>query len=310
MFLSGPASAQEKRSPVKLFNQASDLAAEGKLDKAVSIWLDIEDELPLKHQPKLQLALGLSFAVLKKYPEAWHHLTIHLALAAKPEAKALAELKRVGKELSSTHVKVELICVPAGGKVSPGAGGPLRMYRCPLTWWYEPGSYKVMVREVEGRVSKHPIEVPADRRVVSLTLEAPKDKPVPKDKPSIFQPGFEEEETNWVAWSAVGGGLLMAAGGGVMHYLAHSSNEDLHDDYKGLSKTEYNDKYGPAYDDEVRPKLWASYVLYGVGAAAVGVGTAMLLLEGTETGPGKTGVSGVAPLLSPDCVGVTWGVEF
>lgn len=304
------ASAQGKKNPVDVFNEASDLAAKGEVDKAIRMWLDVANELPLKHRPRVHFALGLSFAALKKYPEAWHHLAVHIALAEAPQSEALALFKESQAELEKGHTKVRITCDPQSLRVHLGAGPVGVSYDCPLTWWYVPGAYTVKARGPGGLAAekKFTVKKGAPTAVVAVKAVVPV-RPVRPVDPPIFVGEEEEKKTNWWGWGLVAGGLVSMAGGGVFHYLAYAKNEQLYDDYKAddLYDEKFDDKYGPAYDDEVWPKLFASYVLYGMGGAAVAAGVVMLVVEGEKPRPGAALFS---PVLTPEGAGFSCGWSF
>ncbi len=136
--------AGQEKTSIDLFNEGSDLAEQGKLEEAVALWVLVADEIPDKYKPTVQVNLGLAYKKLGRLPEAWHHLSRYLATREDAEVEGWrAELER---ELGKTRVRVSLRCQPHDATVHlQSAAGNTVAYRCPLVWWFEPGSHTVRV---------------------------------------------------------------------------------------------------------------------------------------------------------------------
>ncbi len=135
-------SVAQQKTPIELFNEGSDLAEQGKLAEAVAIWVLVADDIPDKYKATVQVNLGLAYKQLGQPAEAWHHLTRYLASSEDPEVSGWQ--KELATELGKTHVRVTIRCIPAETTlVLQSAAGSAVPYRCPLTWWFEPGSHPV-----------------------------------------------------------------------------------------------------------------------------------------------------------------------
>lgn len=153
LVLMAPAwSAAQQKTPIELFNEGSDLAEQGKLAEAVAIWVLVAEDIPDKYKATVQVNLGLAYKQLNQPAEAWHHLTRYLASGE--DAEVAGWQKELATELSKTHVRVTIRCVPAETTlVLQSAAGSAVPYRCPLTWWFEPGSHPVAA-DAEGHKRK------------------------------------------------------------------------------------------------------------------------------------------------------------
>ena len=142
----------QQRTPIELFNDGSDLAEEGKLAEAVAIWVLVADDIPDKYKATVQVNLGQAYKQLNRPVEAWHHLSRYLA--SNEDAEVAGWRQELEKQLGKTHVRVDIRCVPAETTlVLQSAAGGAVPYRCPLTWWFEPGSHPVRA-DAEGHKGK------------------------------------------------------------------------------------------------------------------------------------------------------------
>jgi len=148
-----PATAQENKDPVALFNEAVELAKNGQLSDAVAIWLVVKDDIPERYRPVVLSNLGLAYKKLKKNPEAWYYLDRYLSGLAEPEKAAVKARDEVEKEMKRTHVKVQISCDPADSHIYLGAEEAGTAYRCPLVWWFEPGKRPVRVSRAGYKAS-------------------------------------------------------------------------------------------------------------------------------------------------------------
>ena len=258
------AARPEEKDAVRRFNLASDLAAEGKVEQAVGIWLEIHEKLPQRYRGRLHYALGVSYAALGRIAEAWHHLRAYVVSEERPATAVLEEFQRV-EAMTSGYVSVSLVCQPDGAGVTLDPTGDGVFYPCPLIWWFKAGRQVVRAegggRIAEERVIEVPTHVDAIEEVITLRSSEP-----PAQR-RIWQ------------WALLGSGLSVALAGGAVHLWGYVHNETLHDRYSDLPKAEYEQEYRPRYRDEVKPKLTSAYVLYGVGGTAAVTSMVFLLLD-------------------------------
>jgi len=314
--LTTPGHCQAGKDPTDRFNQGVALAKQKKYGEAAAVWLKVLPDLSEEYIPKAHKALGLAYKKLNRGPEAAYHLHQYLGLTGNKDKTAAAWLEQVEKELASTHVKVAFTCQPDNAEVrlaakasTKGAGHDL-VYACPLTYWLVPGEYVARARAAgfEGRKFRLSFAKKDKKRSFLLKL-----KPVGQtgisDKPKGDSDPFPILE-----WALVGSGVALIATGGILHGLAYSTNQDLYDKYGDTSK--YPDGaaadklYDQAYDDDVQPKEYTAYALYGVGAAAATVGAVLLL---TAEGPAEAGTSHsfhLSPFSLPGGSGAVMTFEF
>ncbi len=135
-------SQAQQKTPIELFNEGSDLAEQGKLAEAVAIWVLVADDIPDKYKATVQVNLGQAYKQLNQPVEAWYHLNRYLA--SNDDAEVAKWRKELEEQLVKDHVRVSIRCIPAATTLvlQSAAGGSIT-YRCPLTWWFEPGSYPV-----------------------------------------------------------------------------------------------------------------------------------------------------------------------
>lgn len=257
--------------PESLFQQGVSLAADGKFEEAIDVWLGIEPEaLPPDLQDLRSYYLGVAYENAGQRPEAWYWLQLHLTKAGTPQEDAAEHLAQVEKAMNEDGlVRATVNCAPNGARATPREGG--LAYPCPLTWWYTKGGHDVSV-EKEGCV-------PGKVRVVAAgKSQAP--VPFALDCPAVKAPGEGRKPSDVWKWVVLGSGLAIVATGGILHGVASARNDNLHDKYPPDPGNPGNlDSYNKAFDREVVPMRTASYVMYGVGGAAAATGAVLLLLD-------------------------------
>jgi len=285
---------QETATSKKRFNQGVALAKQKQYEAAISVWLDVLDELDEEYVPKAHKALGLACKKLGMLPEAWHHLTLYLKTGVNEDLKAVAWLEQVEGELAKTHRRVAISCDPAGTKLYFGQSAEGPAYHCPLTWWFPPGkrhvhatkegcspkTVEVHVRE-RGEQGGHTIRLAGIAKEPETGATNPPDGPVlPGGQTTITKPVEPKPRSKALEWVLIGSGAAVAVAGGIFHGMAHSKNEDLYGEYKQREDPSLAEKqYDAAYDDEVLPKEVVAYVLYGLGGAAVVTGIVLMAVR-------------------------------
>ena len=303
--------------PKDRFNQGVELAKYKKYEQAVALWLDVLEELDDTWLPRAHKALGLAYKKLDRLPDAAYHLERYVALVSERDSKAEAWLADVTRELEPTHARVSFVCDPGDARVEilPNGGDGHSSatelhYPCPFAFWLTPGAHRVRATKEGYHTVSLDVQVPAGEKesMKGISLE-PIDATwgPPKASPSVVQESPPEasdaSRVAWppaVEWTLIGSGAALSIVAGVIHGLALSRNDELHDLYG--AKASYPDGsvakvlYDAAYDEQVRPKENTAYVLYGVGGAAVVTGVILMVVrEGTgasDTG-GAVNVSAV-----------------
>lgn len=106
----------------------------------------------------------------------------------------------------------------------------------------------------------------------------------------------------------------MGTAGAIFHGLGYSRNEELDAEYSDDEKHPYGPdakkEYDAAFDDEVRPKEIAAYVLYGVGGAAVLAGIITYAVRKPAKGDKQRSEVNVIPMGLPGGAGALMMFEF
>lgn len=330
--------SQEGSLPDELFQQGVDLAIHKQYAEAIVIWLPLLRAADDGFATKIQKATALAYKKLKRFPEAWHYLTLYLRNSPKEDVKAGAWLEGVEKELMQVHQKVVFTCEPDGVVLSlqpppqPGSGqaasGLQPDYSCPLTWWFVPGRHELYAHKegFEPRLVQIDVQARGDQGVHEIKLVAIVPQPEPPadiegGEPGeshsitgITKPAEPKRESNALAWVLAGSGAAVAMTGGVLQLLADSRNETLHDKY--MDKAVYQDGavakglYDSDYEEEVQPKRIGAFVLYGVGGAAVVAGAVLLAVSDDPKGDGPESTVAVTPVPLPGGAGAMMSLEF
>jgi len=214
------------------------------------------------------------------------------------------------KELPKTG-SVKLTGKTAGSSVrlNGKSVGPL-----PYTADLAPGKYRLEVYYPDGQVWKGEANVKIGKTVEMVAHVG-----------TVVTPGGggkrREEESRLWQWITISAGAAFLATGGVMTALAVDGlgrYDEVNEEYNHINSTahpDYKDKYLPAYNavwtDDIEPYMNASYVMYGVGGAAVAVGVVGLFFP-TVAGDSYGEASKVSfmPLLGPGQTGASLGVRF
>jgi len=343
LVLSPPANAQDKRTPEQLSDasaKALELATAGKMAEAIVMWDDLLDELEGSALLDTHVNLSVAYERLGRLPESWHHLALYLRESTgqgQTDAAAEKALRKLEEKLAKDHVKVGISCEPDGTSLavkSQGTQGPATStHSCPLTWWFTPGKHTVVATHAGYKQKEELLDIPALGApgvfVVKLEKEPdiakaappkpaaqieplPADKPHPAKGPVVTTGPEPDDGQSWGPVITASGGALLLVAGGVVQYMGYSKNQDLLDRYPQGTK-DYNEfvknseEYDAAFESDVAPLQATSYVLYGVGAAAVIGGAAWLLLD---SGDGSPAPVTIAPMAAPGAVGFIGGGVF
>ena len=126
-------------------------------------------------------------------------------------------------------------------------------------------------------------------------------------------PGPEQGSSQLWKWLVLGSGVVIIGVGGVFTALAYrglGEYDDLKARWPDLASTtdhdypDYLAEFDDVWPEHVQPHLTASYICYGVGAAAVAVGAAALIFLGDNEDVT------ISPLLAPGVAGFGLDVSF
>ena len=281
----GVATAQPE-GPRAMANRAVKLAQDDKHGEAVEIFHQVIDALPAAERPKVHRLLGYSYMKLEMLAEAWHHLTRYLETSGTEDTMAGAWLEDVEAALKQSHVKVSFSCAPAATTIKlpsytpsmPASAPSLRKpMACPATWWLRPGKHKVAADapEYEPRTVELNIRARGDSGAREVRLEhiSPLEDPgLAEDDDTrgdeVEEPPPPAKPKRTLEWALLGSGFALGAAGGILHGVGYAHNESLHS--KDVASADF--PYEERYQDQVLPMEIASYVIYGVGGAAVVAG--------------------------------------
>lgn len=141
LLFAGPVFSQTPEDIVARSEEALNLATEGQLEKAVSIWEDILDQCTGRARLDVHVNLAVAFKMLGMFPESWHHLKVYLDNNPLDDPEARDELNAVSERLAKDHLRINLICQPEGTTLFLSSNGPGKPYQCPMEWWFKPGRY-------------------------------------------------------------------------------------------------------------------------------------------------------------------------
>jgi tetratricopeptide (TPR) repeat protein len=216
----------------------------------------------------------------------------------------------------ATTGTLKLLGAAAGSsvRINGKAQGPLP-YEADL----EPGEYRLEVYYEDGRVWKGTGHVtPGQTTEMQVQVGRIETPPPRVEKPAA-------KGSNAWKWATLGGGVVVAGVGGVLHGIGISNNNTRYDEVRdhwldqGLAEvTSVNDPtyinyvndFNAVYDEDVKPYLTSAYLLYGLGGAAILTGAiALLVPPGSETGDGAVSFS-VSPTIQPDQAGLDFMLIF
>jgi hypothetical protein len=178
----------------------------------------------------------------------------------------------------------------------------------PFSRSLKPGIYEVRIempgkKEWAGRATieagKTNRQIPTFEEAVATVVHPKVDKPVPAaaDPGKILTTKAKSKrgKAAW-KWVALGTGLVTVAVGGILHAAAWNDEVDLYN--RALKEKWPQSQYDSEFEDQIRPRVTASYVLYAVGGAATAAGLVGLLVE-TVRGNKKRQSAQLLPTVGP-----------
>ncbi|HEU4407920.1 MAG TPA: CDC27 family protein [Polyangiaceae bacterium] len=169
-----------------------------------------------------------------------------------------------------------------------------------------PGGHVLKVSE--GGATEEQIVVMAEGETKTVVIRPPKKAATPPPPPAPSQPLAPAPEpeagSNWLPWGLMGVGAASLAAAGVFVVLRQQRLNDL-EDQCGPDRDNCPASAKSLYDDGKRFSLLAN-VTGGVGAAALGAGVVLLLVQpkGKDAAPTASSATSLRLTLSPGMVGV------
>jgi len=335
MTLVGTSVGQPKPTPEDRFNQAVELAKTGDYEEAVEICREVIERLPASEHSRVHKLLGYAYKKLDMFPNAWHYLTRYLESSGKEDTTAGGWLQEVEATLKQTHVKVAFSCQPEdvvlyipASKPGVASQSALHNPQSQIAWWFKPGKHTVKATAPGHKPRSMDIDVrergdSGMREIILATVEPDKISGVGGLGPdhtgtTIAKPAELKKHSRAFEWALIGSGLALGVTGGIFQAIGYAKNETLHSKY--LDSTDYpmavdaKSDYDKAYKEQVRPSEIASYVLYGVGGAAVVAGVVAGVVTWFVRKPGgagsKTSTFSVSPFSLPGGTGALMTLEF
>lgn len=305
---SGAAGAQPPDETGKQLKVCVELTQEGRYEKAVGVCLDALDHVSKPDRPRIHKVLGFAYWKLKLLQESWHHLTLYLESSGKQNATVTGWLQKVETKLKKKHVKVTLACAEGVAvRPRPPDSGLRAVYTCPLTWWFVPGTHKIQCEEPGDEPSVVGIDKIAVKKVGDPGVRG-----ICGVSKSLIGGGPKPGRT--LEWALIGSGAALTITGAVFQVWGNSDNNALHSKYLDQAESpngsDAKSRYDEAYDDQVRPKMLAAYVLYGVGGAALVGGIVTWMVRKPGKAAGDPFPVTVAPLTIPDGTGAMISLEW
>lgn len=291
------------RTPEELDAEANALARDGKIAESLPLFREAARAAPT---PARMCLVALTYFRLQRYPEAQLYLDRAGALAGeRPEWCEGAVLPRdVRRALEGgAFAPVEIAVTPAGAALTVASLAPDEALIAPARVWLPWGTQRIqaahpgyVARSVEVRVEgKEPI--PLGIRLDPEPppgAEPPPDEPVPPPPaPLRDRPRGTPAGRIW-GWGLTAAGAVGLLAGGGFHLLAADSRAAAADLYAGT-----------AYDAELarfESRRTAAIGLYAAGTALAGVGLYLLF---TTDRPAEPPAAVIAPVVTPDTVGVS-----
>jgi len=276
--------------PSALNQKAIELSREGALTEAIDVWwtiLDSEGE-GYKYAAVVHRNIGRNFQKLELWAEAWYHLDRCVRLDAS-DVKCAQWRMDVEEKLLPGHVRVLLQADAAECRLVLEEAGAERSLPSPVEWWFVRGAHKVLVSDPIAGTRSEIIEVAenAPPRVLTCRQEAF----VPAVEPAVRSSWLGRVEFR--DWLLVGGGVAALLAGGATWWVASSRLDDLDADFEtrygdaALTMAQYLEverEWESGVDDRVEPWERASYVLWGVGGAALATGAVLAAVLTPEDG--------------------------
>jgi hypothetical protein len=300
--------------PAALNQQAIDLSREGELAEAIDIWWAILDTQgpSYKYASVVHRNIGRNHQKLEQWAESWYHFERCLEYLSTDE-KCAQWKQEVEARLADGYVRVAVTVEPASCLVVPDATERQRAYRAPLQWWFPVGARGLLLVDDVLGVRTHVVEVSSATASLPLSCSQPNIEDPRKGGPSSLIDRVALRD-----WLLLGGGAATVLAGGATWWTASDRLETLRADYqrdygeRSLTRPEYDEvaaDWESQINERVVPYERTSYVLWGVGGAAMltGILLAVLLPEEPDGQP-QVGVLPLVPSLGGQ--GLSFGFSF
>ncbi len=172
-------------------------------------------------------------------------------------------------------------CQPERTTIEMSGGdleGP-RIINCPIDEDVAAGEYRLQGRAEGHQEATISVRVEeGDEIRASLRLSPESEEPDSVDEPDVpevaEEPDSGRHTLNWVGMGAMGTGVLMLAGGGILDLRAGSRNDDL-----AAARDDGDVQRVRDLQDSASRARTATWALYGTGLAMVGGGLALTLMS-------------------------------
>jgi tetratricopeptide (TPR) repeat protein len=240
---------------------------------------------------------------LKRYEHAFDRFQAYIAMnpGSSKVKKARLFLDQIRGELTKTKALLTLETDPTGAKVYLD-GKVQDVPRTPVAFWVEAGSREITLKRDGYEDLVTTLELaPGDEKVRSLTLKRKVVAANPVTPPIKVEP--KTTGSNPWPWIVAGAGGALALGGGGVYLLgALPQFGDANAKYESGDEAGGDEEWDGAVG-----KMYATYALVGIGAAAVVGGVVWGLTSSGPATPPRTSF-GITPL--PGGAAASWGLVF
>jgi hypothetical protein len=290
-------SPEKQKQAIDLFLQGNSLIKESLFKKAVDAY---KSALEAWDHPAIHYNLALALLNLDQPVEVFHHLEKALAYGQAPLDEEKFEHARSYKlliEKQVTHLTVS--CQESGALVTLDG---TRLFTAPGSYdgWVRSGQHNIVASK-EGYISSEKTEelkggVPANYDLKLYSSEE--------------LTRYKHRWPVWMPYLVLGAGVVVAAMGGVLYYLAQSSVTDFDNGIKACGGCIPSPTLTDERDNASRFSAGA-IVAFGVGGAVAAAGVTLAILNRAQpyqVSPNERdhlGTSSVsfAPMLGPNTAG-------
>lgn len=259
------------------------LIADSKAREALPKLEDARSRFP--DEPDVALYLGRAHEQLGAREAALREYEAYLAGSPNADNRPIVELsiQRLRAELESPDPELVIESDPPQAAVFVPADEEVARGRTPFAVKLSPGTHRVRVARGGYQDEVRTVVLTEGQRL-DLKVDLSPAEGTPMERLSTPAPAQPVDVRDILGWSAIGLGAV-AVGVGV-HFSLEAA--DTVEEAEAL-RVEDQDRW-PGLQDDLDGEQALSWLGYGVGAALVGTGVVLLLLE--DAPPGRAGVHG------------------